>query len=196
MKEASQKSFWQTSMNIDAALGISAITGVTAGVIISLKMDKSLLVKLCGASEKLSLCAGGEWIKTAVGTFSGAALLLGVIFLMGFCALGQPGELILTAVRGIGLGICTRGVYLSEHIPLSLAAFLPHAILSTAVLIIAAREAFILSTRYLRLSLTAENRLGLRNEIRDYIIKFLIYTLLLALLSLLDAMLCRRLANI
>lgn len=193
MKEEILKS---GSFNLETALGLSAAAGITAGVIISLKMDEGMLRELCGVEEKLRLASEGQWLRVFFGTFSGVGLLLGAAFLLGFCALSQPAELLLTAFRGLGLGVCVRGVYLTDNVLISIPAFVPFAVLSTWVLVLASREAFRLSVRYFRLSVTSENRLGIRNEIRDYIIRFIIYLMAAALLALADAFLAGVLAKL
>lgn len=183
------------AMSLDIALGISAAVGVTAGVILSLNMDAAALVNLCGTEQKLSLAAQGEWLQVFLSSFIGVGAMVLAAFFLGFCALSQPVELLLVAFRGLGLGVCVRGVYLSTNVMTSMAAFLPYAILSTGVLVLAAKEAFGLSMQYLRLSATTENRLGIKNEIRDYTAKFTIYTLMLAALAMADAFLARSIGS-
>lgn len=184
------------AMSLDVALGISAALGVTGGVILSLNMDAAALISLCGTEQKLSLAAQGEWLQVFLSSFVGVGAMALMAFFLGFCALSQPLELLLVAFRGLGLGVCVRGVYLSTNVMISMAAFLPYAILSTGVLVLAAKEAFGLSMCYLRLSATTENRLGIKNEIRDYTAKFMIYIMLLAALAMADAFLARSLGSI
>ncbi len=179
------------TVSLDIALAVSAAVGVTAGVILSINMDEASLVSMSGVPEKLALAADGRWLRIFLGSFAGAGLLLLAAFLLGFCAVSQPAELLLTAFRGLGLGVCVRGVYLGDEVLKSLAAFLPYAVLSTGVLALGAREAFRLSMRYLSLSVTAENRLGIKNEIRDYTARFLILAVLLAVLAMGDAFLAK-----
>ena len=179
------------SVSLPIALAVAAAVGITAGVILSLNMDGGTLVSLCGTGQKLSLAGEGQWLTVFLGSFLGIAALLLAAFFLGFSAIGQPAELLLVAFRGLGLGVCVRGVYLSDDVLRSMAAFLPYAILSTGVLILSAKEAFCLSMRYLHLSTTAENRLGLRNEVRDYTARFMIYIVLLAALAMADALLMK-----
>lgn len=186
----------QDAMSVEVALAVFAAAGVTAGVIISLKFDSETLNSVCGIEQKLSAAAGGEGVKLFLNSLFGPGLFLCAAFLCGFCAVGQPAELLLSAFRGLGLGVCVRGVYQSRNIPVAAACFLPYAILSTCVLIIALRDAFSLSMRYLGLTVTSENRLGIKNEIHDYITRFMIYAAALAALSVLDVILAGRLGGI
>lgn len=177
----------QRSGTLDVVLFISLIAGITAGVLISLRLDGNMLISLSGTEKKLSMAGAGKLLIIALRSFGGTGILLCAAFLLGFSALSQPLEILLSAFRGLGLGLCVRGVYLGGNVARSLSAFLPFSVLSTALLILTLREAFGMSSRYLSLSLTSENRLGIRNELRDYICKFLIYTVLLAILSLTDS---------
>lgn len=174
--------------NLDIALAALTAAGITAGVFLSLGMDDSMLSELCGVAGKLSLAASGGGAKIFFGSFCGVGAILVAAFFCGFCAVAQPIELFLAAFRGLGLGICVRGIYFEENIFAAMAAFLPFAVLSTGVLILSEREAFRLSMRYFALSSTDENRLGIKNEIHDYTARFLIYALLLAILSALDSL--------
>lgn len=179
----------------DIALAVFTAVGVTAGVILSLGFDEDYLVRLCGVGRKISLAGGGNWFAVFMSSFGGSAILLGAAFLLGFSAIAQPAELLLVGFRGLGLGLCVRGVYLGGNVLSSMAAFLPFAVFSTAVLILSAREAFYLSQRYLALSTTDENRLGIRSQVRDYSARFMIYFLLLAVLAAGDTFLAGVLAS-
>lgn len=179
------------AVNLDIALAISAAVGVTVGVILSINMDETTLISLSGTVQKLSLAAEGNWFGIFLSSFAGVGIMLAAAFLCGFCAVAQPIELLLTAFRGLGLGICVRGVYLGDDVFRSMLVFLPYAVLSTGVLVLGVREAFMLSMRYLSLSTTSENRLGIKREIRDYAVRFAVLTILLAALAMSDAFIAR-----
>lgn len=184
------------SVSLPIALAMAAAVGITAGVILSLNMDGVTLVSLCGTENKLSLAGSGQWLNVFLGSFLGIAALILASFILGFSAIGQPAELLIVAFRGLGLGVCVRGVYLSGDVIRSMAAFLPYAILSTGVLMLSAKEAFCLSMRYLNISTTAENRLGLKNEVRDYTARFTVYIILLAALAMADALLMKYIGTV
>lgn len=179
----------KSSMNIDIAFALAAVVGVTLGVILSINLDEDMLIRLSGTQEKLALAANGSRLGIIAGSFAGVGMLLGLAFLCGFSAVSQPIELLIVAFRGLGLGVCVRGIYLGEGVLRSMAVFLPFAVLSTGILILGSKEAFGLSMRYLGLSSTTENRLGIKTEIHDYIIKFILLTLLLTVLAAADAFL-------
>lgn len=192
MNEALKK----RAMNIDVALAVFCAAGVTAGVILSVRMDEASLISLGGAETKLALAADGRWLKLFAGSFFGIFAMTAVAFLCGFCAVAQPLELLLMSFRGLGLGICVRGIYLGNDVLRSMAVFLPFSVLSTGILWLASREAFTMSLRYLELSSTNENRIGLKNEVRDYTTRFMIFVMMLAVLSCADAYLARAVSGL
>ncbi len=172
---------------LDTMLGVSAAVGVTAGVILSLGMGNAELALACGIDQKLGLAASGDRLGVFLRSFFGVWILLAAAFFLGFSALGHPFELLLPAFRGMGLGLCVRGVYLSQNVLGSMCAFLPYAVLSTGVLFLMLRQSCAMSLRYLRLSATNGNGLGVKNEVREYILRFMIYTAILAAFSAADA---------
>ncbi len=186
----------ERAMGADVALAVFCAVGITAGVILSLKMDEASLITLGGSEAKLALAAEGSWLRLFWGSFSGAFALLAAAFVLGFCAVAQPLEMLLMAFRGLGLGVCIRGIYLGSGVFRSMAVFLPFAVFSTAILWLTSREALAMSSRYLEISKTNENRLGLKNEVRDYITRFMIYAMLLAVLSCADAYLARAVSGL
>ena len=183
------------AMNIDIALAAATAAGVTGGVILSLGADEKTLISLSGSEAKLSLAAAGDWFGIFSHSAAGAGLILLAAFLLGFCAVAQPFEILLASFRGLGLGVCVRGIYLGEGIFRSMALFLPFATASTGILLLGIKEAFRLSMRYLSISATSENRIGLRREIKDYVFKFIVMAALILAFAALDAfialLLCR-----
>lgn len=110
---------------------------------------------------------------------------------MGFCAVSQPFELALVAFKGMGLGVLARSIYSCDNILIRIALFIPFAVLSSGILIMQSCDSVAMSTRYLMLSVTAENRLGIAHEFRDYIFRFLIYLTACAAVSALNCLMLR-----
>lgn len=160
--------------------------GIAVGAAVSFNMDLSGIVnpwayRAYDISE--------NWQSVFVYGFTGSAAFVTAAFLMGFCAVSQPFELLLVAFKGLGLGVLARSIYSCDDILTGLILFLPGAVLSSGILILQSCQAAQMSTRYLLLSVTAENRLGLAKEFRDYIFKFLICLLGCALVSAMEVML-------
>lgn len=157
--------------------------GIAVGAVLSLKMD------LSGFSRPLqnrSYDISANWVEAFAYGFIGSASFVAAAFLMGFCAVSQPFELLLVAFRGLGLGVLARSVYSCDDILIGLMLFLPGAVLSSGILILQSCRAVQMSTRYLLLSVTSENRLGLAKEFRDYIFWFLVSLLACALVSAIE----------
>ncbi len=169
-------------------LWLMLVCGITAGVILTLGAEPQELISLCGAEKKLLMCENGQWLMAAIKSFAGAGLIMAAGYLCGFCALGQPAELLISGLRGMGLGAAVRGVYLSGSVFKCMAAFLPYAVLSTMLILSALNDSLSLSMRYFGLSTTAENRLGLKNEVGSYSARYLLRFLILAALAVSDAL--------
>ncbi len=151
---------------------IALIAGIAAGTIISLNMNPQ---QLTGMFENGIYSADMDWTSAFAAYFIGSAAFVIAAFLMGFCAVSQPFELALVAFKGLGLGVLARSIYSCDDILVNIALFLPFAVLSSGILIMQSCDSVAMSTRYLMLSVTAENRLGIAYEFRNYIFRFLIY---------------------
>ncbi len=178
----------QKGIRLDMMLIIALIIGIAIGTVASLNMTAQ---KLAGAyADSASSCPDG-WISVFLSYFMGSAAFVTAAFLMGFCAVSQPFELALVAFKGLGLGVLARSIYCCDDILIRIALFLPFAVLSSGILIMQSCDSVAMSTRYLMLSVTAENRLGIAHEFRDYIFKFLIYLMACAAVSAINCLIIR-----
>lgn len=163
---------------VDVLLVASMIAGVALGAVFYTGHSNGASGALLAAE-----IAENGWLRVYLQSFAGSALFVVAAFLMGFGAVSQPFELMLVAFRGLGMGAAIRGIYSGEDIFINLALYLPFAVLSAGVLILQSCESVSMSSRYLALSVTTENRLGIANEFKDYIFKFLIYLTACAAIS-------------
>ncbi len=182
-------------LNSDTAVVLSLLVGVVLGVVVSAGIPKQTLVSICDMSDRLSLMLSGEWIKVLLTSFFGVAVLMTVVYFCGYGAVFQPISLIVCALRGLGLGVCVRGIYLCDNVLISLVTFLPFAIASTALVLAQAKQSIKMSGYYFSLTLTSENRLGVKKEVKDYTAKFFIFIIILAILCALDCLLARLIAS-
>lgn len=169
----------------------SLALGVALGVAVSVGIPNESLILIGDMSTKLSLYASDAWLSACLTSFFGTEVFIIALFLCGFGAVFQPVSIAVCALRGMGLGICVRGAYLSDSPLKSIAAFLPFAIASTAVILTQAKQSLHLSGCYFALSTTTENRLGIKNEAADYTAKFIYLSLILAIICALDCLLIR-----
>lgn len=176
------------SIKPDVLLTASLIAGIILGVLAGADMEFS-------GFFGVQLSVQNGWTDAFLSCFIGSASFVTAAFLLGFSAVSHPFLLMLVAFKGLGLGVLVRSVYSGDNIFRDMAAFLPFALLSSGVLILQSCESLGMSGRYFSLSVTNENRLGIANEFRDYIFKFLIYLLSCGLISALNCLLARALES-
>ncbi|MBQ8623714.1 MAG: hypothetical protein IJ424_04960 [Oscillospiraceae bacterium] len=184
-----------TIFTSETAVMLSLVFGIALGVMVSSAISKQTLLSICDMSNIINICLKGEWVAAFASTFIFAEVFVVIMYLNGFGAIFQPFSLILCTLRGLGLGVCVRGIYLSDNILLSLVAFLPFAIASTVVILLQAKLSIKMAGYYFSLTVTSENRLGVKNEIHDYTAKFIILSIILAILSALNCLLMRLIAS-
>lgn len=178
-------------INADVSAVLCVVIGIIAGVILSFGIEREILASVCSFDGVYAKAESGQWFILFVSLFVRVQIWLLTAFVFGFGAVYQPLSLILLAFRGLGLGACTRGVYLTANVLPNLAAFLPVSIASLAVLILQTNDAVRLQSMYFALTVTNENRIGLKREAKDYVAKFLIYSLVLAVASMIECIIIR-----
>lgn len=175
-------------IRLEILLAAALIVGIVLGVIVSFGMNESdLLAAYTGGVYK----DFNSWSDAFLTYFIGSASFVAAAFLMGFGAVSHPFELMLVAFKGLGLGVLARAVYSCDEILIRMALFLPFAVLSSGVLIMQSCESVAMSSRYFSISVTTENRLGIANEFRDYIFKFIIFLTSCAVISALNCLVLR-----
>lgn len=180
----------QTSPNRTNGRGIfaflcgTALIGVLLGTLSFClnagQADTLLFFKDSGLSAR----AGMEHGRLMAGSLLGSTVFLLGIALAGFCAFGQPFELALIVLRGMGLGYTLAEVYSAvgkSGVPYAAGLLLPGAVISTLALVAAAREALRLSNIYLRLTLSDRQENGTAAAVRLYGTKLLVIEAMLAL---------------
>ncbi len=183
-----------TFFTSQTAVLLSLVLGIALGVAVSEVIPKTNLAAFSNVNATLSSLLNGKWLHAFVSSFVFTEVFVVIIYLSGFGAIFQPVSLILCAVRGVGLGVCVRGIYSGTNVLLNLAAFLPFAVASTAVILSQAKQSIKMAGYYFSLTVTNENRLGVKTEIHDYTAKFVIHTIVLAILSALNCLLLRLVA--
>ncbi len=175
-------------IRLDMLLIISLIAGIGIGAAVGANMTPQGLMTIYSDGV---YAAGDDWVSAFFSYFIGSAAFVTAAFLMGFCAVSQPFELALVAFKGMGLGVRVRSIYSCDNILIRIALFIPFAVLSSGILIMQSCDSVAMSTRYLMLSVTAENRLGIAHEFRNYIFRFLIYLTACAAVSALNCLILR-----
>lgn len=110
-------------------------------------------------------------------SFIATAVLLFAAFLFGFFAVGQPFALGLLISRGIAFGCAVGATYHTygfRGLPIVLFLQLPHAAVTSVLLILAVRETLFLSTQFFRFAVCDCERDGIRDSCRYYLLRYLV----------------------
>ena len=176
---------WNRSLALFASLSAGMLAG---GAVFGLEGSPYSFLDDLGGPP------GAGW-QCYLTLLAGTASFVTLSFLMGFCALSAPFEYLLVAFKGLGAGAFVRLAYSqgvgsgSLFAPLFQAAFL--AAVSCLPLVMQADSAIQMSVRYLMLSVTDENCIGLAREFRLYILGFFKHLAVCAVLSAAGCMLLR-----
>lgn len=115
-------------------------------------------------------------------------LMMLLLFLCGFCAIGQPIVIFLPFVKGLGFGLVAacNAVLLSPYSAFFWLKFLPGAFLGTVLLLLCARTSLDLSLFVHRAVFTAAAKEG-RFRVTAYWARYVGFLLLCAVFSLISA---------
>lgn len=124
-----------------------------------------------------------EFGKMLVSSLGSTTVFLLVIFVLGFSSIGQPAEIAVLVIRGIGLGVTLSQIYISggkTSVLWGSLLVVPCATISTYAIITGAREALTMSNIYLKISLSDRQENGLLCSLKLYAVKFLVLEAVLA----------------
>ncbi|MCD7846711.1 MAG: hypothetical protein LUG49_01550 [Oscillospiraceae bacterium] len=169
----------------ETLLIVALVLGIAVGALIGINLSESDISNLI---ETSFLTYRENMVESFLSFFVSSAILVVIVFLMGFSAVFQPLEVMLVALKGLGLGLIARCVYACDDVLPKLLVFLPFSVISSGILIFQARDAVSMSMGYFSISITTENRLGMANEFREYIFRFFIYLLSCAAVSALGCL--------
>ena len=125
-------------------------------------------------------------------SFFSSTVFLAVVFLSGFSSLGQPLAVAVLLLRGMGWGVAMSQLYsiYGGHGALLSAMFvLLPAVITAAALMIAAREAVAMSNILLCIVFSEGQHSGLRQTVRLYAVKFLVFEAAAAVAAALECLL-------
>lgn len=189
-------------MHIRKKLSISAkmygsmlaviLLGAAVGSIIYGAMEQSFAQRLENLGSGFVLVRSEQRFSLILlRTLSSSTLFLFVIFLSGFCPVGHLMSAAALGVRGIGMGVMLSQLYLhsgAKAIAVCTAGSLPNAIISSAALALAAREAVCLSNTYALFTLSDRQEQGLKEQVKLYCTKFAVLEAVMALCAGLDCL--------
>ena len=121
--------------------------------------------------------------------FDNTFIILLVLMFSGFSSVSQPIELSALLYRGIVLGISlsyTYAVYAVKGVFICVLMILPHALMTSIILVLAVRESMRMSTAVAIFAFKGQSDVTDRPDIKLYLLKFLILLLFLIAASLID----------
>lgn len=136
--------------------------------------------------------AAQTFFETLSASFTSAGFLVLLCFLLGFGAISQPAELLIPIFRGIGLGTSIAYIYTSygtRGFFITLVIIVPHAVISSVAIVIAARESMRMSNLFTGYAFTSGRETEMRTNIKLYLLKFLVLFAIIGISSFLDSIL-------
>lgn len=163
----------------------AAVIGLVLGTMCCCLADKGLSGSTIGyfADTIIKRSSMEQGRLLAESLWGNTVFLLGTAVL-GLCPVGQPFELALLVIRGMGLGYSMAQLYSlagREMLGYCMGLMLPGAVIGLLGLIAAVREALCLSGIYLRMTLSDKPVQGLSQTIKLYGAKLLAAEAVLAL---------------
>lgn len=160
------------------------LVGTLLGTLVYMSMDSSVIQRFGDLqSGFVSIRQELKLSQVLLRTLSSSTAFLVLVFVSGFCAVGQPVAVSCLIVRGIGIGTVLSQLYSScgmRGMLWSLALVLPNALVSGTALVLGSREAISLSNVYAAFSLSDRQVNGLKETLRVYCAKFLVLEAVLA----------------
>ena len=157
--------------------GAAALGVLTGTVCLCTDTDSAFV------ADTLGYIREDDYARVMAGSLLGSTVFLLGFALLGFCALGQPFEIALLILRGMGTGYSVAEIYASagrEKLLFAAGLVLPGAVISTLALAAAAREALSLSNIYLKLTLSGRTEQSPRDAVKLYGAKMLVIEAILA----------------
>ena len=148
--------------------------------------------------EELSLLAGrfldirraGDWQTAFISAVASSGGMMLILFVSGFCAVGQPGAVLILLIRGMGIGGCIGELYrqleFRSAVLAALLFILPETI-AVFCFLHGSRSAVRMSGRLFHAMISGEPLL-LAPNVKRYGIKFLLLFLLLLLSAVINSL--------
>ena len=171
-------------------LVIVLFAGIAAGALMIRTNGRQISQVLSSATSAfLTDRSGQTMIIKFFHSFFSSFWLLALIYVFGFSPLGQIPSAAVVAFRGLGLGVAMGFEFVSngyKGMVFVLLLIIPHAFISTFVLLKASKNAVRISNLFAKaVVLPSDNPLSL-NLVKSYSLHFLVFTLFIALSSVVD----------
>lgn len=130
-------------------------------------------------------------VYTFIGSLNSSLVLILLLFLLGFFALGQPFSIFIPLFHGLGLGLSITYLYQTigvKGLLYTLILILPAQIICTLALILAARESLRFSNKIFRLLIPSRYDEVITDDLKLYILRFLVIILIIISSSIVDTL--------
>ena len=176
-------------------LGVLFLIGVGLGTLLVNRCQPQTLELLQSVlGNYIELREVRSFVGIALSSFTALFSLLLLLFLLGFCSIAQPLILLVPLFKGLGYGFAAGSLYgkfgISAVFPIAV-FLLPSMLPGAFLLMLAGRSAFLFSTRLFRSSVQQEKATVAPNA-RHYCLRFVLFSVLCLMVSLLDAAVCIR----
>lgn len=176
------------------------IAGVLFGTMVYCGRDnKDIFLNEALCNGFIKLTDSRSIIDVFYRAISWTSLLVILQCFLGFCAISQPVEIFILFYRGMTLGISiayTYGIYGTKGFVVSLFMILPHALITSVVLVYSAREALRFSNIYV---CYLSNNISERTEepeIKLYFVRFAVLMIFTFLSAVIDCIVTYLLTDI
>lgn len=171
------------SFNASGLLLLCLAVGVIAGVAVSFTVNDLALANLCASQNDASSVMHGYWLLTFLKYYLTYQFWLTLEFVFGFGPAFPPLSFLTLMLSAFSLGVSLRGICLTDAVIVNALCSLPWKLAVLLLELCQTNNSLRLADMYLGISLTCENRIGLKREVSDYLAKFLVYSLCCAVLS-------------
>lgn len=170
---------------------VAFLIALLYGSVLMSQADQVLQDKLSFLTQEYISNRGEQSIlSTFLSSFSTNGLYLGVAFLLGFFALGQPFSVFIMLFRGFGLGLAMGNIYTHHQaggVLYCMVFIVPAAVLFTFVMISALKDSIQFSNLFLASIFPKLGAVASGETLKIYCLKYAFYLLLILLISALDS---------
>ena len=175
------------------------LLGMLAGTLLIRNADNATLTTmqavLGGYIERRQTAS---FLSVASATFSSLFVMLILLFICGFCAISQPIIICVPVFKGLGYGFSIGILYAQYGITAMryvLILLFPVILLGTCLLIMACRASLLMAVSLFRMTLFTQQQAD-PYRVRRYCMKFIAFTVICLLISLVDAVLFYKLGGL
>ena len=173
--------------------------GILAGTLLIRNADNATLTTmqavLGGYIERRQTAS---FLSVATATFSSIFTMLILLFVCGFCTISQPIIVCVPIFKGLGYGF-SIGILYAQYglsaVRYVLVLLFPVLLMGSCLLIMACRASLLMAVSLFRMTLLAQQQAD-PYRVRRYCMKFVAFTVICLLISLIDAILFYKLGGL